>query len=342
MNAIKKFSKATCPSQDFFLAPPLCWSVQEQTAHTCVCLLGSDHKFLPRKWSDWGRYLREGGTEGETQGRQPRASASSTSWMKQHRESQSVWLHLKHRYRFAMRGAHWNLQRAYKWQMNKREEERECQVAATFVTEHAVPCIVLCFKFLFLVWLVSTQWMIDLCLGADDELMKKGDKEWRRGDGKEAIKEEKEERIKRQAESGTKRCKSRRRSRRDRKRKRREESLTSFPKHEHLLYWSHLLITFESNLKSSFLCIFYSTECSSLWVGVPSYRWTFSTESLWVGLLVCLWVFLGVYWWKLYLKKKLQNFFFRKQQCELNSTLLTCVSRGEQDGMCLWMQYRAD
>lgn len=38
--------------------------------------------------------------------------------------------------------------------------------------------------------------MIDLCLGAGDELMKKGAKDWRRGDRKEAIKEEREERIK--------------------------------------------------------------------------------------------------------------------------------------------------
>lgn len=32
----------------------------EQTGHTCVCRLGSDHKLLSRKWSDWGRCLREG------------------------------------------------------------------------------------------------------------------------------------------------------------------------------------------------------------------------------------------------------------------------------------------
>lgn len=278
----------------------------EQIAHTCVCFLVQTMSSFQGNGPTGVDVLVKGGAEGETQGRQPRASTSSTSWMKQHCESQSVWLHLKHHYRFAVRGAHWNLQRAYKWRMHKREEERECQVAATFVTEHAMPCIVLCFKFLFLVWLVSTQWMIDLCLGADDELMKKGDKEWRRGDGKEAIKEEKEERIKRQAERGAERWKSRRRSRRDKKSQRGgKESLTSFPKHEHLLYWSHL-----NQIKSlHFFAFFYSTECCLLWVGVPSYRRAFSTGSLWVGLRVCLWVFWGVYWWKLYLKKKTSKFF---------------------------------
>lgn len=87
---------------------------------------------------------------------------------------------------------------------------------------------------------MSTQGKIDLCFGADDELMKKEAKDWGRGDGKEAIKEEKEDRIKRQGKreqrdereggeaEGTKRGGGG------------EESLTPFPKHEHLLYRSHL------------------------------------------------------------------------------------------------------
>lgn len=85
--------------------------------------------------------------------------------------------------------------------------------------------------------------MIDLCLGADDELMKKEAKDWRRGERKEAIKEEKGERIKRQAERGAKRGKSRRRSRRDQKRRRRGAEFDSISQTRALI----ILITFESN-----------------------------------------------------------------------------------------------
>lgn len=151
--------------------------------------------------------------------------------------------------------------------MNKREEERECLVAAIFVTEHNMPCIVLCFELLFLVWLVSTQWKIDLSFGADDELVKKEAKAWRRGDGKEAIKEEKEDRIKRQGKKGSEEMKEKEEKKGQKEEEEGRKVWLHFP-NTSTYYTDHIWIKLKVFISLHLLFYWVQLNCGWVWVAI--------------------------------------------------------------------------